>query len=908
MAYLCHIDQSTSVRALVAELADTAGWQVASFSDIGEAIAEIQASIPDLIVTASTHVSSSHLAKTVGALRADSRIAAIPIVLLTGSRRRDTVASAMEMGVAEVFFKEEIDTFRKYLTDVAASSPGAEENQRHVLVLDDDRAIGELIQHILKNRGIQVDLCRSIPAALSAAREGQYDLVIADIVLADDRSGNHFIREVRQLGGRYATLPIVAISAFLDAARRVDSLRAGATLCIAKPVEHAELVLVIERLLHVASPAPASGPCAGCEPDMPDLPDLTGREGLVCRMAVHGTPDKEIARKLGISYWTVRTYMGRIFQKYGVANRVELARRCLGSDSHQTPEQALPPSQAVWNEILADVVSHLHYGVVVTDADQKILWVNPAFSKITGYKSSEVLGKTPGIWKSGKQDPLFYRDMFRQLDSQGHWSGELWNRNKQGHLFLETLEIRSLPPSSPQNARYVGLIADITECRLDAERARYSALHDPLTGLANRTLLWDRAAQAIAHARRSKKPLAIAFIDLDRFKPINDTLGHEAGDAVLMEIADRLRARIRDNDTLARYGGDEFVAVLPEVGSREQAFGVASKLLQAFSDTIRCNGNDIPASASIGLSFYPDDGTDVDALIAASDRAMYRAKGLGGGQIQMFGHTSDSVLKSGRLVGYPLQKALERGDFILHFQPLVDVQSRKTIAAEAVLRLMDPKVGIVYPADILPQAERSGFMPSLGRWILQEACKCLRRIQNSGFKDFSLAINLAPAQVFDAAFTAQIEAVISEAGVCASSLQLDIPSAVFSQGRSDIYQDLDRLARAGVSLAFDDFGMGCSDPGCLRHASFEGLKIDRRLIAGAHANRFNAAVVRSIFGLANDLGIAAVAKGVEAPRELDFLAGLGCTVAQGFLFAPPMSETELMAWLFASDITSGAFE
>ncbi len=906
MAYLCHIDRSASARALVAELAGTAGWHVASFSDIGEAIAEIRERIPDLIVTASTHVSSDHLAETVATLRSDPGIAAIPIVLLTGSRRRDTVSSAMEMGVAEVFFKEELDAFRKYLTDVAASYPGAEQHQRRVLVLDDDRAIGELIQHILTNRGIQVDLCRSIPAALSAAREVQYDVVIADIVLADDRSGNHFIREVRRLDGRYATLPIVAISGFLDAARRIDSLRAGATLCIAKPVEHAELILVIERLLHAASPAPASEPCTGCEPGVPDMPDLTGREGLVCRMAIKGIPDKEIARRLGISYWTVRTYMGRIFQKYGVANRVELARRCLGSDVHQAPVP--PPAQAVWNEISADVVSHLHYGVVVTDADQKILWVNPAFSRITGYEASEVLGKTPRLWKSGKQDPLFYKDMFGQLTSHGHWSGELWNRNKHGRLFLETLEIRSLPSGFPQNARYVGLIADITERHLGTERVRHSALHDPLTGLANRTLLWDRAAQEIAHARRSKKPLAIAFVDLDRFKPINDTLGHEAGDAVLAEIAGRLRTRIRDNDTLARYGGDEFVVVLPEVGSREQALGVAAKLLQAFSDPVRCHGNDLPVSASIGLSFYPGDGADVGALIAASDRAMYRAKGLGGGQVRVFERSSDAVLGNGRLAGYPLQQALERGDFVLHFQPMVDVQSRKTIAAEVMLRLMDPQVGLVYPAEILPLAERSGFMPSLGRWILLEACKCLRRIQNSGFQDFSLAINLAPTQVFDAAFADLVDAVIAETGVCASSVQLDIPGLVFSQGAADVSRALERLARTGVSLAFDDFGLDCSGPGRLKHTSFEGLKIDRRLIAGAHADRFNAAVVRSVLGLARDLGIAAVAKGVEGPQDLDFLADLGCTVAQGFLFAPPMQETELMAWLFASDIASETFD
>ena len=905
MAYLCHIDRSASARALVAELAGTAGWHVASFSDMGEAIAEIQARIPDLIVTASTHVSSVHLAETVATLRGDPGIAAIPIVLLTGSRRRDTVSSAMEMGVAEVFFKEELDAFRKYLTDVAASYPGAEQHQRRVLVLDDDRAIGALIQHILKNRGIQVDLCRSIPAALSAARDGPYDVVIADIVLADDRSGNHFIREVRRLGGRYATLPIVAISGFLDAARRIDSLRAGATLCIAKPVEHAELILVIERLLHTTSPVPVSVPCAGCE-GVPDMPDLTGREGLVCRMAIKGIPDKEIARRLGISYWTVRTYMGRIFQKYGVANRVELARRCLGGELPQDPVP--PPAQAVWNEISADVVSHLHYGVVVTDADQKILWVNPAFSKITGYEAAEVLGKTPRLWKSGKQDPLFYKDMFGQLTGQGHWSGELWNRHKQGRLFLEALEIRSLPPGSPQNARYVGLIADITERHLGTERVRHSALQDPLTGLANRTLLWDRAAQEIAHARRSKKPLAIAFVDLDRFKPVNDTLGHEAGDAVLVEIAERLRTRIRHNDTLARYGGDEFVVVLPEVGSREQALGVAAKLLQALGDPVRCHENDLSVSASIGLSFYPDDGADVDALIAAADRAMYRAKSLGGGQVRVFEHTSDAVLENGRLVGYPLKQALERGGFVLHFQPIVDVQSRRTIAAEVMLRLMDPQIGLVFPAEILPLAERSGFMPSLGRWILWEACKCLRRIQNSGFQDFSLTINLASSQVFDAAFSDQVEAVIAETGVCASSVQLDIPGSVFAQGGADVSKALERLARTGVSLAFDDFGMGCSGPGCLRHATFEGLKIDRRLIAGAHSDRFNAAVVRSVFGLAGDLGIAAVAKGVEGHQDLDFLAELGCTVAQGFLFAPPMQETELMAWLFASDIASETFD
>lgn len=896
MTYLCHIDPSASMRALVSRLALGSGWESSSHADLPEAIVEIRARLPDLIITASA-LPSARLAEIVAALRADSGLAAIPVVLFTDSTRRKTVAPALELGVAEVFFKEDSGALQKYLKDISPHPPGIGLAKRRALVLDDDRTTGIFLRAALQQSGIETEVHGTIESAQSALRAGQHDIVIADIVLGDGPSGNSFIREVRQWGGMFTKMPIVAISGFLDSARRIESLRAGATLCLAKPIAGMELILVLENLLSIASQSLPGAPCVACAPGVADLPELTEREHLICRMAVKGVPDKEMARQLGISYWTVRTYMGRIFRKVGVANRVELASRCLAPEMEPVMVEAAPEPCPDWMSLSAHVVDNLHHGVVITDATQRILWVNLAFTHITGFAAAEAIGQTPRILKSGKQDTMFYREMLGQLAEEGHWTGEIWNRHKEGRLFLEWLEIRSLPPGAPDNACYVGLISDITERRLEAERIRHSALHDALTGLANRILLRDRADQEIARSRREKKPLAVAFIDLDRFKPINDTLGHDAGDAILREVAVRLRAQFRANDTLARYGGDEFVAILPDVGNRENALSAAAKILCAFDAPFQLNGNDFRLGASVGISLYPEDGSSFDELIVCSDRAMYRAKESGGSRIRAFERDMNALAEDSLLIENRLFQALKRGEFVLCFQPKVDTETRRVVGAEALVRWIDPERGVVPPNEFIPLAERTGLILPIGSWILRESCRVLRRIHDAGFKHFSIAVNVSPLQVSGCDFVTEIETVLAETGVTASGVQLEITESIFIRDPKGTTDVLNQLVKTGISLALDDFGTGYSSLGYLKILPFDTIKVDRQFIANIHADRYNAAIMQATIQLAGGLDMSVVAEGVESEKELSFLRSIGCSVAQGYLFARPMNESDLMVML-----------
>lgn len=332
MANLTHIDPSASMRALVSALARGAGWIPSSHAGLPEARAAIRRQAPDLIVCA-TALPSLHLSDIVGILRAKPGLAVVPIVLFTGGKRPDAIASALEYGITEVFSKDEPEALLKYLEDVRPSHDRRWPPLRRALLLDDDRAMGGFIGGALQARGIATDVHRTIDSARRALAVGRYDIVIADIVLGGDRSGLSFVREIRQRGGCYAEIPVIAISGFLDAARRVESLRAGATLCLAKPFAETELAVLLEKALGNAPKTPPEAHCPGCPPDRPGAPRLTGREHLICRLAIGGTPDKEMARQLGISYWTVRTHMSRIFRKFGVANRVELASKCLAPEA-----------------------------------------------------------------------------------------------------------------------------------------------------------------------------------------------------------------------------------------------------------------------------------------------------------------------------------------------------------------------------------------------------------------------------------------------------------------------------------------------------------------------------------------------------------------------------------------------
>lgn len=646
---MCVIEPSGTLRLVLIEIARNAGWEIEACRNLEEAEAVFSQDNNrlDLVVTTATLPSGGY-AEVVKSLRGQSETEAVPIVLFTSSTDGGQAEKALENGITEVFLKSNLDSFEIYLESFF-DDDAVNLNGRRILILEDEKAVGEYLQAFLTELGLRVDLFQDIDEALGASLVTAYDLVFTDIVLKQNQSGVNFIRLLRQSGGKSAEAPLIAMSGFVDDTRRIEALRAGAEAFLSKPIITSELVFQAKRLLQ-RLPAWHYEGSSAVELDDTLRKSLTEREQLICGLAIAGHRDKQIARQLGISYWTVRSHLSHIFQKCGVTNRIELATKLHGD--RKKIGSSLPAPQAIdhaqdaiqnWLSIAAHVLKEIRHGVMVTDKHGQILLINPGFTEITGFSSEDVLGQTPRLLKSGRHPPAFYRDMFAELEYKGSWSGELWNRGKSGNLFVEKLDIRRLPPGMPMNAYYVAVIGDITLQHHEMEHLRHSALHDPLTGLANRALLKDRAKQEMSRAQRSGKHLGFAYIDLDGFKPINDMLGHEAGDMVLKNVATRLSETLRAHDTLARQGGDEFIVLLTDIDDRQAAVRLGQKLLDVFATPIDLDNHIVcPLKASIGISLFPDDGDHFEELVVRADLAMYRAKQTGGGNACCFDPEIDS--------------------------------------------------------------------------------------------------------------------------------------------------------------------------------------------------------------------------------------------------------------------------
>ncbi len=888
------IEPSGSLRAFIGHLAESRGWQVRSHADIPEGFAqECPEAPPDLIVTAAQLPSGTY-ADIVDQVRARSSCESLPIVLISGD---DEIAfTALERGITEVFRKDDPACLGAYLETFPQGSGTGMPAGKRAMVLDDDRAVGSFITEILREAGLSVDYFDNSAAALPSIQSQSYDLILIDIVLEAGRSGNGLIRAIRQSPGPNTKAPIVAVSAFLDAARRSEALRAGATSYLEKPVAPADLVAHAGMLLRAQSPETLpEEPMAG----NPAFSLLSCRERLICGMVIAGYNDKHIAERLNISYWTVRTHITRIFRKCGVANRMELvglARAVRGS----LHESTIPDHRS----LAAHVIDNMHHGVVITDSRQAILHVNPAFTRITGFTREEAVGETPRLLKSGKHGQDFYETLFAQIERTGFWAGEVWNRHKNGELFLEWLVIRELAPEAPLGARYVAVIQDITERFLEEERTRHSALHDPLTGLANRIFLLDRANREIARAQRQDTQLAVIFIDIDRFKPINDTLGHRAGDELLRQLAARLQGLVRANDTVARYGGDEFIVLLPDIDGQPGALATATKLLKAFESPFTVDGQELFVGASIGVSLFPGSGRGFDELIAAADRAMYRAKRHGRGQIRFEDDRNDAQRRHRLRLENGMHQALMRHEFSLCFQPKVELASHRIIGCEALVRWCSPEWGVVSPGDFIPLAEQTGLILPLGRWILQEACRTLRRIHDAGFTDFSMAINVSPLQAVHQEFVDEVREALEATRISPAGVQLELTESVFIRDPESTQAILQRLADLGVSLALDDFGTGYSSLGYLKRFPFDTIKIDRQFVSGVHRDRYNESITHATVHLARGLDMTVVAEGIEERQEADFLLGIGCDLAQGFFFSGGVDEHALLGMLTESPFSN----
>ncbi|UVE17404.1 EAL domain-containing protein [Pseudomonas sp. LS44] len=527
-------------------------------------------------------------------------------------------------------------------------------------------------------------------------------------------------------------------------------------------------------------------------------------------------------------------------------------------------------------------------GVLITDTQQRITAVNRAFSEITGYSESDVLGQTPRMLASGQHDSAFYVAMWHQLAAEGHWQGEIWNRRKSGEPYPQWLTISAVHNSADEITHFVGVFADISILKHAEARLDYQAHHDPLTGLPNRLLFENRLRMALQEAQADDRQGAVLFLDLDRFKHINDSLGHPIGDLLLKSIAMRLRDQLRDIDTVARLGGDEFIILLPGLHQPADAEHVASKLLRCFGTAFEADEHEFFISASIGISLFPQDGTDVATLIKNADAAMYRSKSKGRNRAEFYTYDLTFQATQRMALEHELRRALERGEFSLYYQPKLALPSRQLIGAEALIRWHHPQLGEVSPDRFIPLAEESGLILPIGDWALQEACRqmSLWLPQHAPFG--ALSVNLAGSQLRQPRLVQRVASLLSDNGLPPALLQLEITESFIMSQTEEALAILHELKALGLQLAIDDFGTGYSSLSYLKRLPLDTLKIDKSFVQGLPGDPHDAAITRAIIALARSMQLTVVAEGVETAAQEEFLTREGCQQIQGFVVSPAL--------------------
>ncbi|MEW5008852.1 MAG: EAL domain-containing protein [Cycloclasticus sp.] len=546
----------------------------------------------------------------------------------------------------------------------------------------------------------------------------------------------------------------------------------------------------------------------------------------------------------------------------------------------------------------ARVFSNTHEGIMITESDGRIIEVNPAFSAITGYPSEEVMGLTPRIFRSGKHEQAFYEDMWQSLVEQGHWHGEVWNRNKRGEVFAELLDISALKDANGNTINYVAIFSDITRSKEQQTELELMAHYDALTQLPNRALFYDRFLQAVARSKRSSSLLAVCFLDLDDFKRVNDTRGHHIGDQLLVAVAERIKSNLREEDTISRQGGDEFTLLLGDIEHVHQADSLLSRIVEVLAEPYEIDGQTIDISVSLGATLYPADDGDIDTLIRHADKAMYQAKLAGKNRCQIFSldDAHRAMRKHHQLE--EIKQALINKEFKLYYQPKVNMETGQVYGAEALIRWIHPEKGLIPPLDFLPLIERTDLEVQVGGWVINEALAQITRWQQQGLT-LEVSVNIASHHLQSVGFFKQLSAALDRnPEVKPHSLQLEI---LESSALGDLVTISGIIKRCqdslGVSVALDDFGTGYSSLTHLRSLSADVIKIDQTFVRDMLDEKGDLALIEGIIGLAKAFDCQVIAEGVETADHGMLLIRIGCLYAQGYGIARPMPADEVLAWV-----------
>ncbi len=549
--------------------------------------------------------------------------------------------------------------------------------------------------------------------------------------------------------------------------------------------------------------------------------------------------------------------------------------------------------------LAASVMGHRLKGMMVCDPEGRIELVNSSFTRITGYALEALVGKTVEHFYSGHQGADYYPALWKRLRESGQWQGELWCRGKDGLLFPASLEFSVIQNPQGQTTHYVGILSDIREREISEERLLYLGHHDILTRLPNRRLLEDRLVQALKQADRKGEQLALMHVDLDHFKPVNESLGSAIGDRILIEAGQRIKNCVRDADTVARMKHDTFIILLTESSEIEHTATIAQKILSLLSEPMLPDVPDIRLTASIGISLYPADSAEPKILLRHAEEAMRRVKNEGRNAYRFYSEEMGAQTLARIELKMAIQRAIEDKEFKVYYQPQVDLRSNTVFCVEALVRWQHPEKGLISPAAFIPMAEETSLILPLGEWVLRMACRQLKLWRAQGLTSLRMAVNLSAVQFRQAQLPSLVQEILEETGINPSDLELEITESITLENIDKGIETMNKLDQLGVRFAVDDFGIGFSSLGYLRQFPIHTLKVDQSFIKDLATNADDAAITAAIIAMAHNLNLDVIAEGVESEAHLDFLREHQCHKVQGYYFSRPLPAEDLEKYLSA---------
>lgn len=807
-------------------------------------------------------------------------------------------------------------------------NPG--DRKETLLLVDDNELLRRVLRMWLHRAGFAVVEAGTGKDGLLLARE-KPNLIILDVRLPD-MSGLEVCRHLKD-DEATAHIPVLLLSGhFVGATDKIHGLEVGADSYLFKPVEEMELLATIRALLRVREAEHAAETLA----DEWQATFDAISDGI-CLLDLHGAIKRcnvALPRMLSTTPGTPAPFttdiLGRSFFSLlpeSIRAAAEEVYRTMET-SHQRASEELQVGEA-WLRFVFDPVLdaaddltatvclvndvtdrklmdllHLQSAalaaavnaIFITDVEGKIQWTNEAASRLSGYAPEELLGEIPRALKADEKDESLYRDLWTAVRSGRPWSGEVVERRRDGSYYVVQQSITPLQNAVGEITHLIVIHEDITARKEAENRIAYLAYHDALTGLPNRVLFQERLVPALAQARRHDRLVALHFIDLDNFKDINDTLGHAVGDAVLREVAQRLRRSVRVSDTVARFGGDEFAIIQTDLTRSDGAAALASKLISVLAEPMMLVGHEVRIGCSIGLTVFPLDNVNAEQLLQNADIAMYQAKNEGRNTYRFYSGDLDAQLRArGDLLG-DLRTALTRGELRLHYQPQVNLQTQEVVGIEALLRWQHPRQGLVSPVVFLGLAEESGLIEPLTRWVLEEGCTQLQRWHQDGFSALRLACNLSTASLRKSQVVQLTREILTTTGLASRFLEMEVTESLLLR-EAEVAQTVGQLHNLGLTISIDDFGTGYSSLNCLHALRVDKLKIDGSFIKNLPDDPNAVILTRAIIDLGHTLQLKVIAEGVETAEQAQFLRAHGCDEAQGYYFAPPMPPDEATAWM-----------